>query len=244
MGLLEGKVAIITGASRGQGAEEARLFAQHGATVVLTDVEDGGGEALARELPGSAMYVHHDVTDHASWDGLMAIVGAQHGRVDVLVNNAGVYRTAPLTETAVDDLDLLYRVNQRGVFLGMKAVVDLMRAGGGGSIINTGSGASSKALPNILAYTSTKWAVRGMTNNAALELAPFNIRVNAILPGIIDTPMLEANPPEAMEAFAAITPLGRIGTVADVAKTALFLASDDSSFVTAGAFPVDGGIVL
>lgn len=244
MGVLEGKIAIITGASRGQGAEEARLFAQHGATVVLTDVEDAGGESLALELPGSAMYVHHDVGDAASWDGLMATVGAKHQRVDILVNNAGLYRTAPFTETDVADLDLLYRVNQRGVFLGMQAVVDLMRAAGGGSIINIGSGASLKAVPNTMAYTATKWAVQGMTKNAALELSAFNIRVNAILPGMIDTPMLDANTPEAMETFAAMTPLGRMGTVADVAKTALFLASDDSDFVTAGSFPVDGGIVL
>jgi 3alpha(or 20beta)-hydroxysteroid dehydrogenase len=244
MELLKGKIALITGASRGQGAEEARLFAQHGATVVLTDVEDGGGEALARELSGSAMYVHHDVTDQASWDELMAIVGAQHHRVDVLVNNAGITRMAPFTETDVDDLDLLYRVNQRGVFLGMKAVVDLMRAAGGGSIINIGSGASSKVTPNTLAYASTKWAVIGMTKNAALELAAFNIRVNAILPGLIDTPMLEADTAERIEAFTAMTPLGRLGTAKDVAKTALFLASDESSFVTAGSFPVDGGLVL
>jgi 3alpha(or 20beta)-hydroxysteroid dehydrogenase len=244
MGKLDGKIAIITGAARGQGAAEARLFSQEGAKVVLTDLDDAGGELLAKELGASASYVHHDVSDQDSWAHLVEVVSEQHQRVDILVNNAGIYSTAAFADTAVADLDLLYRVNQRGVFLGMQAVTGLLRAAGGGSIINIGSGAASKAAPNILAYTSTKWAVRGMTKNAALELAPHNIRVNAIHPGIIDTPMLEANSPEAMEAYAAMTPLGRMGVVDDVARTALFLASDDSNFVTAGDFPVDGGLVL
>jgi 3alpha(or 20beta)-hydroxysteroid dehydrogenase len=241
---LSGKVAIITGASRGQGAEEARLFIEEGASVVLTDVEVGGGEALARTLGESARFVKHDVADASSWSALVAMVEAEHGRADVLVNNAGIYRTAPFLETDVADLDQLYRVNQRGVFLGMQAIVGLMRSAGGGSIVNTSSGAAIRALPGILAYTATKWAVCGMTKNAAVELAVDNIRVNAILPGIIDTPMLEANTPEVMEAFATMTPLGRMGLPSDIAKTALFLACDQSSFVTGAQITVDGGIAL
>lgn len=244
MGQLNGKIAVITGAARGQGAEEARLFASEGATVVLADVDDAAGKELADQLPGGAVYRHHDVTEEDSWQDLASFVQAEHGRLDVLVNNAGIYRTAPFADTPVADLDLLYQVNQRGVFLGMQAAVEPMRAAGGGSIVNVASAAVLKATPGVLAYAATKWAVRGMSRNAALELAALNIRVNAIHPGIIDTPMLAANPPEAMEAFAAMTPLSRMGRVADVAHLALFLAGDQSSFVTGGDFTVDGGITL
>jgi len=241
---LEGKTAIITGASRGQGAEEARLFAEHGATVILTDIAEPAGSALAQELGAVASFVRHDVADPDSWTALMEVVGNEHGRLDVLVNNAGLYRTAPFLDSDVADLDRLYEVNVRGVFLGMQAVAPLMTNSGGGSIVNVASLAAFKAVPNILIYAATKWAARGMTRNAALELAPSGIRVNAIHPGIIDTAMLATNSQEMIDSYAEMTPLGRIGVVADVARTALFLASDESDFVTAGDFPVDGGLAL
>ncbi|GAA1018876.1 3-alpha-hydroxysteroid dehydrogenase [Acrocarpospora pleiomorpha] len=243
-GRLEGKVAIVTGAASGMGAAEAALFVAEGAHVVLSDVNDEAGMALAEDLGPNAAYVHHDVADEASWNKLIGLVDSTHGRVDILVNNAGLSRTGTLADLSLDDFDAMVRVNQRGVLLGMRAVSPAMRRAGRGSIINIASGAALRGVPGLLAYTGTKFAVRGMTQVAALELAPDQIRVNVIHPGAIDTPMHRENTPERQTELLALMPLKRLGDPRDVAEMALFLASDASSYVTGADFLVDGGAML
>lgn len=239
---LKGKVAIITGAARGQGAAEARLFVREGARVVMTDVLDDEGKALADELGAMAEYRRHDVTDEQSWNELVSYVESAYGAVDVLVNNAGIYRVSPLTETTTEDYDAMYRVNQRSVFFGMRAVVPAMRRAGKGSIVNTASAAALRGSPGIVAYAATKFAVRGMTKVAALELGEHNIRVNAIHPGLIDTAMLAENSEETMVMLRGMVPMKRLGESAEVAKVAAFLASDAASYVSGGDFTVDGAL--
>lgn len=243
MGSLKGKVAIITGAARGQGAHEARLFVAEGARVVMTDLNPAGS-TLASELGDAAHFVTHDVGDETSWAQVVTEAITRFGRVDILVNNAGVFVPRSIEQSDIALMDLHYRVNQLGVFLGMKAVTEPMKAVGGGAIVNISSSAGLSGMPNMIAYCSTKWAVRGLTRAAAADLAPYNIRVNSVHPGLIDTPMLEANSAEAMETFRAKIPLKRIGQPDDVAQMVLFLASEKSSFVTGGEFPVSGGINL
>ena len=244
MGRVAGKVALITGAARGQGAAHARRLAEEGARVVITDIRDEEGQALADSLGPGAAYLSHDVGSDESWRSVMAAIRAKHGRLDVLVNNAGIAIHAGLGDTDTALFERTVRVNQLGTFLGIKYGAELMKAGGGGSIINISSIAALKSNPLFFAYTSTKWAVRGLSRAAALELAPANIRVNTIFPGIIDTPMLtDAAPGLDVSGFgAANTPLGRVGRTDDVAGAILFLASDESSFITGAEIPVDGGI--
>ena len=245
MGRLDGKVALISGGARGQGAAEARLFVAEGASVVMGDVLDDEGKALADDLGERAVFVHHDVTSEDDWAAAVASTTQQFGRLDVLVNNAGIFRVSPIAMTSLDDYMTVVKVNQVGVFLGMKSVVPAMVEAGGGSIINISSIAGLQGSAATISYSSTKWAVRGMTKVAALELAPFNIRVNSIHPGIIDTPMLEGFSvfgPDVVERLAGAIPLGRIAHADDVAKLALYLASDDSSYSTGSEFVVDGGM--
>ena len=244
-GNLEGRVAMITGAAkaRGQGAAEARLFASRGATVILTDVLDEDGERTAGGIE-RAEYLHLNVADEAAWDAAVADVVSRHGRLDVLVNNAGIARMAQLVNASMADWEVTVAVNQTGVFLGMRAGARAMiEAGNGGSIINISSVAGLEGLFGSMAYGATKWAVRGMTKIAAKELGKHGIRVNSIHPGFIDTDMLaEGNfDDDQMARMAKSSPLGRIGTPNDIAQTALHLASDASSWVTGQEFVVDGG---
>ena len=241
MKALEGKVAIITGAARGQGAAEARLFVAAGANVVLTDVNSEGA-ALARELGGHAHFMVHYVADPEGWKAVVDDTVGRFSRLDILVNNAGVYRPATLRDTDQALWDLHYRVNQLGVFLGMRAVVDGMVASGGGSIVNVSSNAGMKNVGGMFAYATSKWAVRGMSKLAATELAPFKIRVNSIHPGLIDTPMLGANDAERMRMFEAMIPLGRVGSVDEVSRLVAFLASGSASYITGAEITIDGGI--
>jgi 3alpha(or 20beta)-hydroxysteroid dehydrogenase len=243
MGLLERKVVIITGAAKGQGAAEARLFAAEGAKLVLTDI-DRTGEALAEATGASAVFVHHDVSDPFAWQRVVETAVARFGRVDVLVNNAGVYKPSPLQETDEMLIDFHYRINQLGVFLGMKAVIDPMTAARGGSIVNIASGTALTGFPGQFAYAATKWAVRGMTKAAALDLAALGIRVNCVHPGAIDTTMLNANLPGVLDAVANRIPLGRLGKAEEIAQVALFLASEASSYMTGADVSVAGGLVL
>ncbi len=240
MGILDGKVALITGALGGQGLEEASLFAREGASLILTDVRKDA--ELPNEIVNSKhMLLTHDVSDEASWAENVLRGQKQFSRIDILINNAGVYRPASLADTDAALFDYHYRVNQLGVFLGMRAVLPVMRANGGGSIINIASGAGAKGTNGLFAYSTTKWAVRGMTRSAARELAPMGIRVNALLPGLIDTPMVAIFPKERNSEFVNRVPLGRIGVSRDVANAALFLACDASSYITGTELPVDGG---
>jgi len=237
---LQGKVAIITGAASGQGAAEARLFVAEGAQVVITDI--GDGDAVAAQLGDRSLFVRHDVSDEAGWADVVKQTLQRFDRLDVLVNNAGVYKPRSLVDTDTALWDLHYRVNQLGVFLGMRAVVEAMAGSGGGSIVNVSSGAGMKNVPGMFAYATSKWAVRGMTKLAASELAPLGIRVNSIHPGIIDTPMLGENTAERLKMFEDMIPMRRMGTPDEVAQLVLFLVSDASSYVTGAEVTVDGGI--
>lgn len=244
-GRLDGKVAIVTGAARGMGAAEATLFVAEGAIVVLSDVKDGEGAALAESLGTSAEYVHHDVGDEGEWTELVRYVEDRYGRVDILVNNAGISRAGLIENLPLEDFDLMVRVNQRGVLLGMRAVIAPMRRAGGGSIINIASAAAIRAEPEHVVYSGTKFAVRGMTQVAAAELADDGIRVNVIHPGGADTPMQQqANSSERRSWLVDRIPLKRLAQPMEIAEMALFLASDSASYITGADFVVDGGLLL
>ncbi len=244
MGRLDGKVALISGGARGQGAAEARLFASEGAKVMIGDVLDDEGGALARELSSDqCAYRHHDVTDEDEWAGIVTEAVERFGHLDILVNNAGVFRLIPMMQTSLEDYRRINEVNQIGVFLGMKAATPALIERGGGSIINISSIAGLRGSHASFAYSSSKWAVRGMTKCAALELAAFKVRVNSIHPGIIDTPMLQEFVNfGVMDAVRDRIPMGDVASADDVARLALFLASDDSSYCTGSEFIVDGGM--
>ena len=242
---LAGKVALITGGARtkGQGAAEGRLFASRGATVVLADVLDEEGERTAGEIE-RAEYAHLDVTSEQEWDDVVADVMGRHGRLDVLVNNAGIALMGRLVNTTVDDWNLTMAVNQTGVFLGMRAGARAMiEAGDGGAIGNISSGAGMEGLFGSTAYGASKWAVRGMTKVAAKELGRHGIRVNSVHPGFIDTDMLaQGNFDDEQRArMARSAPVGRIGVPDDIANMVLYLVTDAAGFVTGQEFVVDGG---
>jgi 3alpha(or 20beta)-hydroxysteroid dehydrogenase len=241
---LEGKIAVITGAARGMGAAEAALFAAEGAQVIATDRDAERGEALAEQLGERVSFQRLDVAEADDWAALMDVVAQRFGRLDVLINNAGAYKRASIEETTPDIYDLHYRVNQLGVFLGVRAALAPMRDSGGGSIVNVSSISGIRAFPDQSAYASTKWAVRGFTKNAAVELAEHGIRVNSLHPGFTDTEMIQENTAELNQAAMDGTPMHRAGRVGELANAALFLASDDSSFMTGSETVVDGGMTL
>lgn len=243
MGRLDDKVCVITGAARGQGAAEARLFASEGATVWLTDVLDDDGAALASEVGGQ--YRHLDVRDEHAWATVVDEIVAAHDRVDVLINNAGIYAHGRHFEISVDDFNQVMDINCVGVFLGMRAVAPHMRDANSGSIVNISSVAGMQGGNNAFAYFTSKWAVRGMTKAAAIENGRRNVRVNSIHPGLIETPMLSGAVMEGQDSDAIVqgyVPLGRVASADEVANLALFLASDESSYCTGSEFVVDGGM--
>ncbi len=242
---MAGRVVLITGGGRekGQGAAEGRLFASHGATVILADVLDEEGERTAGSIEG-AEYLHLDVTSEAEWDAVVADIMARHGRLDVLINNAGIARMGRLVNTPMSDWDLTIAVNQTGVFLGMRAGAKAMiEADNGGSIVNISSVAGMVGLFGSTAYGASKWAVRGMTKIAAKELGRHQIRVNSIHPGFIDTDMLAQGnfDDETRAKMARSAPIGRLGVPEDIANMALYLSTDAAGFVTGQEFVVDGG---
>jgi len=241
MGRLEGKVCLITGAARGQGASEARLFAREGALVWLTDVLDDDGARVAAEIGGS--YRHLDVRDETAWSELVDEIVAAHGRIDVLVNNAGIFATGRHFEIDPQEFARVMDVNCMGVFLGMRAVSPIMREAGSGSIVNISSLAGLRGGVGAFAYHTSKWAVRGMTKAAAVENGRRNVRVNSIHPGLIDTDMMHQLPGAEDEMrLTRRVPLGRAAAADEVAQLALYLASDESSYSTGSEFIVDGGL--
>jgi len=244
MGRLDGKVALISGGARGQGAAEARLFAAEGAKVMVGDVLDDEGDELARELSSDqCAYRHHDVTDESQWAAIVTETLERFGRLDILVNNAGIFRILPMMQTSLEDYRRINDINQIGVFLGMQAVTPSLVERGGGSIINISSIAGLRGSPASFAYSASKWAVRGMTKCAALELAPFKVRVNSIHPGIIDTPMVQEFVTFGVwDTIRERIPMGDVAAPEEVARLALFLASDDSTYCTGAEFIVDGGM--
>lgn len=238
---LAGKVAFITGGARGQGAAEGRLFAEEGATVCLSDVLVDEGEATAAEIGGS--FYEHDVTDSDAWAEITADIVSANGKIDILINNAGIFQLGGVLDTERELWDRTIAINQTGVFLGMQAVAPIMTGNNSGSIINISSIAGIRGAGGAHAYGATKWAVRGMTKSAAQELAPMGVRVNSIHPGIIDTPMLQTFDNAGLrEQVQARIPMGYEASADDVANLALFLASDESSYCTGSEFIVDGGM--
>ena len=244
---MSGKVALVTGGARGMGAAEARLFVGEGAKVLVTDVLDDAGRATAADISadGSACrFVHHDVTSEQDWETAVSAAIDAFGRLDVLVNNAGIFERGGVMDTTLEAYRRTIEINQVGVFLGMKSVAPHMTGRGSGSIINISSVAGLSGSPGFLAYGASKWAVRGMTKAAARELAPFGVRVNSIHPGIIDTAMLQtfdAAGPQVREMVRMRIPMGREAEPERVADLALYLASDESSYSTGSEFVVDGG---
>ncbi|MEU7031265.1 glucose 1-dehydrogenase [Streptomyces sp. NPDC046275] len=245
MGKLDGRVVVITGAARGQGEQEARLFAAEGAKVVLADVLDAPGEALAKELgEDRAVFVHLDVTREEDWAAAVARAEERFGRIDGLVNNAGILRFNELVATPLEEFQALVQVNQVGCFLGIRTVAPRIAEAGGGTIVNTASYTGVTGMAGVGAYAATKHAVLGLTRVAALELAPRGIRVNAVCPGAIDTPMSNpegVDPAATAALYRDLVPLGRIGRPEEVAALALFLTAEDSSYITGQPFVIDGG---
>ncbi len=243
MDRLAGKVAIVTGGAQGQGAEIARAFVAEGALVEIADVNEADGQTLADELGDAAHFTRHDVSDPESWSRLVAAVNERFGPVTVLVNNAGILRFGDIDKMPLEEAQMVWNVNITGCFLGMQAVVPTMKAQGIGSIVNASSVEGLGGMGSVVAYCGSKWAIRGMTKAASHELGRRNIRVNSVHPGMIDTAMTrEHGGDAAMEFGASKVPMRRVGTPADIAPTYVFLASDESSYITGAEIAVDGGV--
>ncbi|MDI3402949.1 SDR family NAD(P)-dependent oxidoreductase [Streptomyces cavernicola] len=236
---LDGTTVLITGAARGQGAAEARLCAEAGARVVVTDLLEEEGRAVAESLGGQGLFVRHDVSDAKSWADAVGAAVERFGRLDALVNNAALWRTASVEEETYDNFEALLKVNLLGPFLGIQAVVPALREAGGGSIVNISSTAGLTGLPGHAAYGSSKFGLRGLTRSSALDLAPYKIRVNSVHPGAIDTPMIAAA--TAGRDWSHL-PAGRTGRPEEVGELVRFLVSDASSYITGAEFTVDGGM--
>lgn len=243
---LENKVALISGGARGMGAVEARLFASEGARIIIGDIREEEGrrvEAQINEAGGECIFTHLDVTSEASWVDSVALAVARFGKLDILINNAGIFPMEKVEETTAESWDMVMGVNAKGVFLGTKSVIPAMRAAGGGSIINLSSIAGLVGSTYSASYNASKGAVRLFTKSTAIQYAREGIRANSIHPGLIDTLMaadLLADE-ELRQRRVATTPMGRVGRAEEVAYGALYLASDESSFVTGSELVIDGG---
>ncbi|MGB3481500.1 MAG: glucose 1-dehydrogenase [Mycobacterium sp.] len=238
MGRVDGKVVLISGGAQGMGAAHARMLVAEGAKVVIGDILDEKGEALAAELGDSVRYVHLDVTDAEQWEAAVNTAVDNYGSLTALVNNAGIVALGKIGKFDMTKWQKVIDVNLTGTFLGMQAVVEQLRAAGGGSIINVSSIEGLRGAPMVHPYVASKWAVRGISKSAAIELGKDNIRVNSIHPGFIRTPMTKHFPDDMVTA-----PLGRPGKPDEVATFVVFLVSDESSFATGSEFVMDGGLV-
>ena len=245
MGKLDGQVALISGAARGQGEAQARLFAREGAAVVLGDLLEVDGQRVAESINdsgGQAVFRRLDVADQSSWAAVVELSVEQFGGLNILINNAGILRAATFEDSSLEEYLEVIKINQVGVWLGMRAAIKPMKEAGGGCIINTSSTAGYEGYPGLSAYVSSKFAVRGMTKVAALELGNYNIRVNSVHPGPIDTPMVR-DPRIGGRAEGAIpvdAPIARAGLPDEVAKMMLFIAAD-ATYSTGAEFQIDGG---
>ncbi|GAA1280888.1 oxidoreductase [Planotetraspora silvatica] len=236
MGKLDGRVAVVTGGSSGIGAGAARHLRDEGAQVCITDVnapDDGGG----------LMFLDHDVSSADAWRRVHDRVVAEFGRVDVLVNNAGIFLPGMIADISLEVWNRTLAVNQTGILLGMQTFADVLEESGRGSIVNMSSYAGMQGHGTSVGYQAAKWAVRGMTRFAAREFAPRGIRVNAVVPGFVDTPMMAAGGKELRDTVVRRTPLGRLGDVTDIAYAISYLSGDESAFVTGTEIVVDGGML-
>jgi 3alpha(or 20beta)-hydroxysteroid dehydrogenase len=245
MGRLDGKVALISGAAKGMGESHARAFVQEGACVVVTDVLDDRGIAVAEELGEAAVYHHLDVGDEAEWVAAVAKATSSFGLLNVLVNNAGILRIGSVEHTSLDTYLEAFRVNQLGCFLGMRAAVPALRDAGGGSIVNISSESGMVGKGGLFAYSATKWAVRGMTKSAARDLGKYNIRVNSVHPGGVLTDFVMVPEFAAIDAETvyAHQPIPRPARRREISPLVVYLASDESSYATASEFVIDGGMI-
>lgn len=246
MDRLKGKVALISGGARGQGASEARMFVDEGARVVIGDVLDGDAAALAEEINRkaghkAAVATRLDVTRGADWRAAVDTTTREFGGLDILINNAGILNVKGVMETSEEEWDAIVSVNQKGVWLGMKAAVPALRHRGGGSIVNISSIYGLIGSAGSAAYHGSKGAVRLLTKAAAVQYAPDHIRVNSVHPGLIKTPMVDIFADQELAAIANLAPIKRAGTPEEVAWVVLFLATDEASFVTGAEYVVDGG---
>ena len=235
---LEGRVALVTGGARGLGEAYVRALHDEGAQVVAADLLAEQGEALAAELGERARFVQLDVTNEDAWAAAVADVAQTWGRIDILINNAGVVNAAPIEHLTTQKWNDAIAVNLTGTFFGCRAVVPIMKTNGGGSIINISSVEGMRGSPKLHAYTAAKWGVRGLTKGLAVELGPSGIRVNSVHPGLILTEMSSRIDPEHLD-----IPLGRPGTVEDLTGTIVYLAGDASRFVSGAELVVDGGMI-
>lgn len=241
MNRLEGKTALVTGAAQGMGEQHVRRFIEEGANVVLTDISAEKGQALAEELGEKALFIKHDITSAEDWENVVSETEKKFGPIHILVNNAGISMNKSLLTITEKEYRKIVDINQVSVFLGMRTVAPSMKKTTGGSIINISS--INGIVGGAIGYTDTKFAVRGMTKAAALELSHSGIRVNSVHPGVIQTPMIDQEDSrEAIKQFAKSIPLKRIAEPGEVTNMVLFLASDEASYVTGSEFIVDGGI--
>jgi len=239
---LGGKVAIVTGASRGIGKEIARAFVRSGAKVVLADLRETEGAALADELGDAAVFAPLDVAEAAQWESVVALALTEFRKLDILVNNAGIFFLQTIEETTPEMFEAMFRVNQLGSFLGMRAVIPALRTNGGGVIVNVSSTSGLVGHPRSIAYGATKWAVRGMSRIGASELGEFGIRVVSVHPGVTDTPMnQEALGPAMIQAAGAANPLSRPARAEEIAGFVTYLASDAAGLCTGAEYVIDGG---
>lgn len=240
---LKNKVAIITGAAGGMGAVHAKVFIDEGAKVVLTDIMDEEGKKLAKELGSNALFIKQDVTKEEDWKKVVAETERTFGPVDILINNAGIVMTKMIEDTSLTEYQKTIDINQTGTFLGMKLVLPSMKKAGGGAIINISSIEGLVGAAMIASYTASKFAVTGLTKAAAMEFAPYDIRVNSVHPGVIDTPMIhQEDVKEAVKEVINAIPLKRPADPKEVSKMLVFLASDAASYSTGSAFVIDGGL--
>lgn len=238
---LDNKVVIITGAAQGMGKMHAEKVLNEGAKVAITDINETLGQEVAQELGESALFIKHDVSNEADWQNVVDTVINKWGKIDVLVNNAGITYNTPLEELSLESYMKIVNINQVSVFLGMKSVASTMKEQQHGSIINISS--MNGLVGSAIGYTDTKFAVRGMTKTASSDLSPYNIRVNSVHPGVIQTPMIEQEGvKEAVEEFAKTIPMRRVALTEEVSNMVIFLASDDASYSTGSEFVIDGGL--
>jgi 3alpha(or 20beta)-hydroxysteroid dehydrogenase len=239
MGRVDGKIALVTGGARGMGAAHVRALRAEGARVVIADILDEQGAKLADQLGDAVRFVHLDVTEPDQWKAAVQTTLDEFGELNVLVNNAGVAKFGPLKDFALTDWQKVIDVNLTGTFLGMQAAVEPMITAGGGSIINISSIEGRRGSPGLYSYVTSKFAVRGLAKTAALELAPHNIRVNTVEPGLVRTRMTITIPDDALQ-----IPLGREAKAGEVSACVVYLASDESSYSTGADFVIDGGLTI